>query len=191
MVTSAKEKFWNIPNILSLYRICIFPFILYLVINKNEKLFAAFITISLITDILDGLIARTFNMQTRIGTKLDSWADIGTYVLAFSAIYIFKWQELKHYSVAISIFLCAYFLSYLLMFIKFKELLGLHTYLFKITGYVQGVFIIILFLFKLYPWLLYTACGIGIIACIEEIIIIMIISEPKSNVKGLYWILNE
>src|SRR5580765_5064165 len=79
------ERFWTIPNILSLYRIIIFPFIFYLLVTKNESLFSLFITISLITDILDGLIARLFKMQTKIGAKLDSWADTGTYILAFIA----------------------------------------------------------------------------------------------------------
>ncbi len=174
---------------LSLYRICIIPFVLYLVIIKNEKWFAIFITISLVTDILDGWIARTFNMQTEIGTKLDSLADLGTYVIAFVAIYIFKWNELKHFTILIVIFLIAYVLSYLIMFIKFKQLLGLHTYLFKITGYIQGAFIISMFLFKAYPWMIYIAFGVGLLACIEEIIILLKITKPKSNVKGLYWIL--
>jgi hypothetical protein len=31
----------------------------------------------------------------------------------------------------------------------------------------------------------------GILACIEEIIILVYLKERKSNVKGLYWILKE
>lgn len=77
------------------------------------------------------------------------------------------------------------------MYLKFKQLLGLHTYLFKITAYIQGAFIIMLFLFKLYAPLLYIAFGVGIIACVEEIIIVFSINKPKSDVKGLYWILRK
>jgi CDP-diacylglycerol--glycerol-3-phosphate 3-phosphatidyltransferase len=83
------ERVWTIPNILSLYRILVFPFILWLILSGNQQLFAAFITISLISDLLDGLIARTFKMQTKIGALLDSWADLGTYILAFLAIGLF------------------------------------------------------------------------------------------------------
>ncbi len=191
MVTPSTEKSWTIPNILSLYRICIFPFILYLIVCKNEQLFAVFITISMVTDILDGLIARVFKMQTQIGTKLDSWADIGTYFLAFLAIYIFKWNELKPYTVSIVIFLTAYLLSYSIMLVKFRKVIGLHTYLFKITGYVQGAFIVTLFVYIFYLPLFYLAICIGVLACIEEMIIVLVISKPVSNAKGLYWILKD
>ena len=143
----------------------------------------------MVTDILDGLIARVFKMQTQIGTKLDSWADIGTYFLAFLAIYIFKWNELKPYTVSIVIFLTAYLLSYSIMLVKFREVIGLHTYLFKITGYVQGAFIVTLFVYIFYLPLFYLAICIGVLACIEEMIIVLVISKPVSNAKGLYWIL--
>lgn len=187
----ASERFWTIPNILSLYRILIFPFILYLIINAKESLFAIFITISLVTDILDGLIARIFKMQTAIGAKLDSWADLGTYILAFFAIYFFKWDEIKPYSFILIVFALVMLLSYILVFFKFKGLIGLHTYMFKITGYVQGAFIVALFLWGFNVWHYYFSISWGLLACIEEIIIILILSRPASNVKGLYWVLKK
>ena len=138
------DPLWTIPNMLSLYRIVIFPFIAYLIFQKEEKLFAIFITISLFTDILDGVIARVFKMETAIGAKLDSWADTGTYILAFAAIYIFKWSAIKPHAWILLVFVSVWLLSYVIVFIKFKGLLGLHTWLFKLTGYVQGAFIVLL-----------------------------------------------
>jgi cardiolipin synthase (CMP-forming) len=183
------ERFWTIPNILSLYRIVVFPFILWLILTGNEKLFAVFITISLVSDLLDGLIARTFKMQTRIGALLDSWADLGTYILAFLAIGLFKWQEIKPYSFMLYLFAFIMALSYIVVFVKFKGLIGLHTYMFKLTGYLQGAFIISLFVWGFYLIPYYICLIWGILACIEEIIIILILKEPQSNVRGLYWVL--
>ncbi len=189
MSTSLTERFWTIPNILSLYRIIIFPFIFYLVYIKDESLFTVFITISLVTDILDGLIARAFKMQTQIGVKLDSLADIGTTLLAFLAIYVLKWEQVKPHAFAVLIFFIAWLLAYLIAIIRFGGLVGLHTYLFKITGYLQGAFIVTLFVFHFNLFLFYFAAIVGIIASIEEIIIVSIIPKPISNVKGLYWLL--
>jgi len=183
------ERFWTIPNFLSLYRIVVFPFILYLLIIKDERLFALFITISLVTDILDGMIARIFRMQTKMGARLDSWADTGTYILAFIAIYLFRWKEIRGDWIVLVLFFISWMLSYAVVLIKFKGLIGLHTYLFKITGYLQGAFVVILFLFGYYPWLFYLCLCMGILACIEEIIIISLIDRPMSNVRGLYWVL--
>jgi cardiolipin synthase (CMP-forming) len=183
-----RERFWTIPNVLSLYRIVIFPFILYLILSGNESLFAIFITINFITDILDGLIARTFNMKTNIGIKLDSWADTGTYLLAFLAIYLFKWSAFQSHVIILYVFVAIWIISYVVVFIKFRGLLGLHTYLFKITGYLQGAFIVLLFIADFYTWFYYLAIGIGILALLEEIVIILSIKAPMSNVKGYYWL---
>jgi len=167
----------------------VFPFILWLILTGNEKLFAVFITISLVSDLLDGLIARTFKMQTRIGALLDSWADLGTYILAFLAIGLFKWQEIKPYSFMLYLFAFIMALSYIVVFVKFKGLIGLHTYMFKLTGYLQGAFIISLFVWGFYLIPYYICLVWGTLACIEEMIIILILKEPQSNVRGLYWVL--
>ena len=184
-----EEKFWNIPNTLSLYRLLIFPVILTWVFTGKENLAALFIVISLFTDWLDGIIARAFNMQTKIGARLDSWADTGTYICALLAIWFFKWEEIKPHAIIFYVFLVAWLLSYIVVFVKFRGLVGLHTYLFKSTGYVQGAFLIILFLAGFYTWLFYLCMCVGILACLEEIAIILYIKEPMMNVKGLYWVL--
>ena len=186
---TTNEPFWTIPNIISLYRIIIFPFILWLIIDGNEKLFSIFITISLVSDILDGMIARIFRMQTKMGAKLDSWADMGTYILAFTAIYLFKWEEVRPHALMIIVFAVVTVLSYLVVFIKFKGLIGMHTYMFKLTGYFQGAFIVSLFLWGFYVFPYYFCLIWGTIACIEEIIIMLLLKQPRSNVKGLYWVL--
>ena len=182
-------SFWTVPNILTLYRLLVFPFILYLILIGNEFLFSIFITISLITDILDGFIARRFNLESEIGARLDSIADTGTYILAFLAVYFFKWEEFAQHLYGLLLFLFVLVASYAVVLLKFKGLIGLHTYLFKITGYLQGTFIVILFLSGFYSWLYYIAIFFGTAACIEEIIIILMLTEPRTNVKGLYWVI--
>ena len=49
-----------------------------------------FFAINLITDILDGFIARRFNMETEFGARLDSLADIGTYAMAFIGMIVLE-----------------------------------------------------------------------------------------------------
>lgn len=65
----------NVPNFLTILRIILVPVIVILLIQ--EKYFNALIvlTISGMTDILDGYIARQFNMQTVLGAYMDPIAD--------------------------------------------------------------------------------------------------------------------
>ena len=83
------ENVINVPNGLSLYRLWMFPAIVLLCLTGAEQLFAVFICINLITDILDGLIARTFKLQTRFGARLDSLADVTTYISAILGLFCF------------------------------------------------------------------------------------------------------
>ena len=84
----------TIPNILSLYRLLIFPVIALMIILKQEMAFAILLVISLNTDVWDGWIARRFNQKTQIGARLDSLADIGVYITALSGIIVFKMDEI-------------------------------------------------------------------------------------------------
>ncbi len=183
------NKLITIPNILSSYRIIIFPYILYLALTGQEQFFALFLCINLITDVLDGFIARNFNQKTEIGAKLDSTADVGTYILAFMGVYLFKFNEFAQHPYPILVFLFLYLTFHLVSFLKFGRNPSLHTYLFKSTGWLQGIFFFVLFTSGFTVWFYYLAVLWGIVACIEELIIIMILPKPTSNVKGLYWVL--
>jgi CDP-diacylglycerol--glycerol-3-phosphate 3-phosphatidyltransferase len=180
---------FNLPNILSLYRLLAFPFLLHLALSGQERLFAIFLLISLFTDFLDGFLARALNQTTALGARLDSWADMATYVAAIAGIFLFKWVDIEPHALIFWLFLGMLLLSYLAVLLKFGQLIGLHVYLFKASGYVQTGFIAWLFLFGFEPWLFYLAMIVGVIACLEELIIIWMLKEPKSNVKGLYWLL--
>lgn len=71
-----KEDLWTIPNLLSFFRLMLIPVIIWLYVSK-ESYYGAFFVIGLsgLTDLLDGKIARRFNMITDFGKILDPVAD--------------------------------------------------------------------------------------------------------------------
>lgn len=186
-----KAEIVTIPNIISFYRLISFPFILYLAINGSERLFVVFIIINLITDILDGLIARVFRMQTDFGARLDSIADIGTYILAILGIFMFRSDDFAPHVMSFYVFISLFIFSNILSLLKFKRLPSLHLYSWKIGGYIQGAFFFVLFAYGFHAHFYYFMITWGIIAFTEHIVIQLIINEMKSNGKGLYWILSE
>ena len=70
-----KKLLKNIPNFLTICRIILTPFIIYLSVINDIKLAIVFIFIAEITDLLDGLIARKFNLVSKFGARLDTIAD--------------------------------------------------------------------------------------------------------------------
>ena len=166
-----------------------FPYILYLCIRQQEQLFSILLTINLITDVLDGLIARCFNMRTELGARLDSIADLGTYIAAIAGVFFFKASDFYPHLGSFFTFISLLFLAHILSLIKFRRLPSLHLYSWKIGGYIQGAFFIVLFLFDFYTVFYYIMIVWGVLAFSEHIIIQLIIKKMQSNAKGLYWIL--
>lgn len=71
-----KDEILTVPNLLSLFRILLIPIFVWLYMSQEDYFYAALIVVlSGITDILDGFIARRFNLITRLGKVLDPIAD--------------------------------------------------------------------------------------------------------------------
>ena len=83
-----KIKSWckHIPNALTIVRFILIPFIIvYIARDKYIEAFI-FLTISGLTDVLDGIIARKFNFITNFGKLIDPLADKMTQVSILVAL---------------------------------------------------------------------------------------------------------
>jgi cardiolipin synthase (CMP-forming) len=184
------KSFFSIPNLLSFYRIFSFPAVVYFAFKNNELIYFILLLIDLITDVLDGFIARKFNLQTEFGARLDALADIGMYILAFLGVIIFKANELEPYLFSLLLFFTVFVIPKIISWIKFSRFPSLHLFSSKIGGYLQGFFFLYLFVFGFSQIFYYIMIIFGILSFIEQIIIVLIVKDMKSNMKGLLWILN-
>jgi cardiolipin synthase (CMP-forming) len=185
------ENILNLPNFISFYRLVMFPVILVLALTRNEYAFVFLLVVNLISDIIDGQVARFFKLETRFGAGLDNLADMGTYFLALLGIFLFRWEEIQPHAFFLYIFLVIFILSYIIAFYRFGKIPGLHLYSAVTAGYIQGFFFFVLFVWGFYPWMYYLAIGLGIIAYTEKIIVLLHLDDIKSGVKGLYWLLRK
>ncbi|KAI5804079.1 phosphatidyl synthase [Peziza echinospora] len=69
------EKVLNIPNILTFSRLFASPIIGYLVLHSHYPAALALLITAGLTDLLDGHIARKYNLQTVVGSVIDPMAD--------------------------------------------------------------------------------------------------------------------
>lgn len=70
-----REQIFTIPNFMSLFRLVLVPFIIWIYLRDDYDVAAALVAISALTDVLDGLIARKFNMVSELGKVLDPVCD--------------------------------------------------------------------------------------------------------------------
>mgnify|MGYP003295348538 CR=1 FL=1 len=77
-----KKEVFTIPNMLSLFRLVLIPVYVVIYLNAHESadyfLAAAILAVSCLTDLIDGKIARHFNMISTVGKILDPVADKAT-----------------------------------------------------------------------------------------------------------------
>ncbi len=183
------ERLFTLPNLISGYRLATFPLILWLAATGRETLFAVLFCINLISDILDGLIARAFNQATRLGARLDSLADITLYILAAAGMAKFKRADLAPHAVPLLLAFACYLLPIAVAFLKFGKYPSLHLYSCKLGAYLQGLFFFILFTWGFRAWLFHAAVAWGILSWLEETAALLMQKEMVSDAKGLYWIL--
>ncbi len=183
------ESVLNVPNLISLYRLLVFPVILFMALTHRESWFVVLLCISLVSDVLDGNIARYFKLQTNFGAALDNLADICTYAMAILGLFIFKWTDIEPHVWFLYLFLGVFVLSYFVSFFRFGKIPGLHLYSAVSAGYVQSIFFFVLFVFGFYAWMFYLAVGWGLFAYMEKILVLFRLDDIKIGVKGLYWII--
>ncbi len=78
--------FKHIPNILTIIRFFLIPFIVFYVFTNQFILAFVFFTISGITDVADGFIARKFNLVSNFGKLMDPLADKLTQISTLASL---------------------------------------------------------------------------------------------------------
>jgi cardiolipin synthase len=69
------ENIYTIPNLLTFSRLIAAPVIGYLVLHDQHAWAVGLFAYAGITDLVDGWIARRWNLQTVVGTVIDPMAD--------------------------------------------------------------------------------------------------------------------
>jgi len=63
------------PNLLTLLRICLAPFLVAAILQRDFRLSLVLFVVAGLTDALDGLLARLLHQKTKLGEYLDPVAD--------------------------------------------------------------------------------------------------------------------
>lgn len=149
-----KKEVFTIPNLLSMFRLILIP--VYIVIYLNAENAADYyiaggiLAVSCLTDLIDGQIARRFNMITNLGKFLDPLADKLTQfalILCLALRYSFLWYVVGLFFVKESFQLVAGAYSVL----KKKVMLKGAQFSGKISTTVLFISLIVLVLFPTLP----------------------------------------
>lgn len=68
-------RVWTLANVISVVRLMAIPVFLYLVIIDRLVIAFALLVVAVLTDFVDGMVARKMNQITKLGQFLDPFAD--------------------------------------------------------------------------------------------------------------------
>lgn len=133
-----KQSYLTIPNLLTLLRF-IFSFVfVYLIIKHQITLAIIILVIAILSDILDGFLARKLKTKSKFGEAFDLFSD-GTLIgLSLAVLTYYKYIEIliTLFAIASGLILCLSYLIYRKVEVKYSKYLG------KATGWFYFVLII-------------------------------------------------
>jgi cardiolipin synthase (CMP-forming) len=186
---SEPARWRHIPNLISAARLAVTPVLLIAAIQRHEDLFKWLLLACLLSDILDGLIARAWNLSTPLGAFLDSTADMQVTMIAFYAVYVFRWAAVRPHLFALAWVPGLYVLEAAAALVRYGRISSFHTLLVRISAYLQGIFVMSLFLWGFTGWIYILMLAVTLAAYTEELILVALLPKWKSDVRGLYWVL--
>ncbi|WP_078579342.1 CDP-alcohol phosphatidyltransferase family protein [Salipaludibacillus agaradhaerens] len=172
----------SIPNYLSLFRIVLSPFLL--LVEPLGGLFFTLYFMCFISDGLDGYIARKTDTESRFGAKLDSFADMITFIILMYVLYgIINPTTLIIYLVIIIAFIRA--TSLIIVVLKCKTFGIVHSYGNKLTGLTLSILPISFIFFPLDVFVI-PVCILASFSAVEELLIHLTSHHFQANRKSLF-----
>jgi cardiolipin synthase len=187
---AATDHGWrNIPNAISLTRLFATPVLLGTVLYRRQELFTWLLLACLLSDILDGLIARTFNLRSKLGASLDSIADMLVCLIGVAGIFRFQSEFLAIYYREVLVVLGLYAAEVLAALVRYGKISSFHTVLNRVAAYAQGIFVMSLFLWGYRGWIFQPMIVLTVLAYSEELVLVYLLPEWRNDVRGVYWVL--
>lgn len=182
------NNLYSIPNLLSLLRLILVPILITLALYGQAELFLLLLAISLVSDVLDGYVARKLQQTSELGAKLDSWGDILTYGAMISALFLIWPAIFSEQAGFLFAAMFSFILPLLLALSRFGSYPSYHTIGAKVTAILMApaYYLLILLDTELF---FRAVILLRVLVALEEIAITFALKRPKSNVDSVFYLL--
>jgi phosphatidylglycerophosphate synthase len=181
----------HLPNALSLLRIACAPLLVLFAVTGQQAAYTWVLVPALTTDALDGWIARSCGLQSRLGARLDTLGDSLTWCAGLAGLLAFQRDVLWRHRWLIGAIVVLWALENLCAWWRYGRLSSFHTVLAKVSGVLLGIYLATLFMFGQIDVLLYLAAGASLLTSLEELVLLALLPEWRSDLKGLWWLYAE
>jgi len=174
-----------LPNLLSCFRLLLVPTLLVLAWSGCSQFFVGCLMASLLTDCVDGFLARRFNAASELGAKLDSWADFATYLVLPVCGWWLRPDVLRTEALSLLIVICFYLAAVGFGFLKYRRLTSYHTWSSRAVAVLASIVVLTFFLGG--PgWVFRVLAPVAVLSLAEEMAITALLPVWRANVPSLW-----
>lgn len=184
-----RARIWTTANLLSFYRFCASPVIVWAALSGHRGLYIVLMLVSLVSDAVDGFLARRWKEETRLGARLDALADSFTLGAGLTGVWMFERAPFIEAPFWLLLFLGTLALATLVSLVKFRRLPAFHLYSFKLADLALTAFFVAVFLYDFLPWAYALSMSLATLAALEIIAVALVIDRFRTDLKGLWWVL--
>jgi len=178
----------HLPNALSFLRLASVPVLLALAWLRLPVLFLVVLLAGVLSDAVDGWVARRFNAVTPFGIRLDSLADYALYIAVPVGGWLLWPDLILREAVWIVLIVIGYALPGLLSLIRFHRLSSYHTWSAKLAVAVTALALLILFATGI-AWPLHIGAPLALLAGLEQSAITLLAAGPRDDIPTLWHVL--
>jgi CDP-diacylglycerol--glycerol-3-phosphate 3-phosphatidyltransferase len=110
-------------------------------------------------------------------------------ISAVLGLFVFQKEFVTTHYVGLVAVLSLYLLEVVAAFFRYKKISSFHTLLTRISAYTWGIFVVSLFFWGYHAWIFYMMVTVSILASTEELVLVCLLPDWRSDVRGLYWVL--
>src|SRR6185295_13787464 len=96
---SAPLPLRQLPNAISVARLFATPVLVWAAATEQRGVFRWLLLACILSDILDGWIARTFDLKSELGARLDSSADLALVLAAYVSLWLLERELVRTHAV--------------------------------------------------------------------------------------------
>ncbi len=175
----------KIPLMLCLSRFFLGPVVIAVSFTgPHPVLFLVLLLAGILSDILDGILARRWGVATPRLRELDSQADLVFWLCTAVAAYVVYPEVVREHSFEVLVLMLSEAMTYVVSYLKFRRFISTHALIAKFFGLALFAALTSLLCFGVAGVPFYVMLSLGLIANLEIIAIIFILPRCEHDIPS-------
>lgn len=183
--SEAADRWLTLPNMITALRIVGSPVLIWLGVTQQPIALAVLTGLLIITEWLDGFLARRLHLESATGARLDTIADAIFYSSMLIAIAGLIPERLLREQIWIAVAILSYFASWIASWLKFRVLPSYHTWMAKAAWFFVAPGMVLMAL-GWDVWLFRFAMVFVVLTNLEATLITRTLEQARVDVPSLF-----